>query len=81
MPVPRREIEPLAHLEVEIPLERGHHHRRRGRAQRLLHGPERGDLRLGLDDDEAGRIETEAEEAMPVQAPLIGQAASRGHEE
>jgi len=52
--------------------------RRRSRAQRLLHGPERLRGVLGLDQNDAPWIETEAVEAMTVGAATGRKPAGRG---
>lgn len=69
--MPRREMQPLAGLEVEPGPERACDRNRRSRAQGFLQGPECLRLIRSLDQDYASRIETEARETMSVEpAPM-----------
>ena len=60
------EMQPLAQFQIERVDDAGDGGRRR-RPHRLLHGPQGFLAMRGLDQDQAGRIETERVEAMAVQ--------------
>ena len=77
--VARREMQPLAGLEVESGggADRG----QRARAQRLLQGPERLLVVARLDQDQPGRIKAELLQAVAMRPAVIGERAMRGDEE
>src|SRR5207247_791605 len=68
------EMQSLAGLEIET-FERSRDCGRRGRAQSLLHGPKGLSLVRRFDQDHAGRIETEAVEAMTVRTAVLREGA------
>jgi hypothetical protein len=70
------EMQPLACLEIES-FDRSRDSGRRGRAQGFLDGPKGLSLVRRFDQDHAGRIETEAVEAMTVRAAIPREATGR----
>src|SRR5215510_16169504 len=71
------EVQSLARSEIELP-NHARDGRRRSRVERFFHGPERLRGVLGLDQNHAGGIKTEAIEAMAIAAPECREAAGRG---
>jgi hypothetical protein len=77
----RREVQSSARLEIELLADRAGDGGGHGRTQRLLQGPKSLHLVLGLDQDQAGRIEAELVEAVPVGVAISGKTARRDDEE
>ena len=69
------ELQPLAGLQIELVDHAGDGGRRR-RTQRFLHGPQGFFAVRGLDQDQAGGIETETVQAMTVKPAMV---ARLGH--
>ena len=70
-----------AGLEIEISPDRASDRSGHGGTQSLFNGPESLHLVLGLDQDQAGRIEAEIVEAMAMRVAVIGKAAWRDDEQ
>jgi len=70
-----------AGLEIEISPDRASDGSGHGRTQSLLHGPQSLHFVLGLDQDQAGRIEAEIVEAMAMRVAVISKAAWRDDEQ
>jgi len=79
--ISRREMQPSACLQIELLADRARDGRGHGRAQRLLECPKRLHLILGLDQDQAGRVEAKLVEPMPMRMAESRKAARRDDEE
>jgi hypothetical protein len=77
-------MQPLAGFQIEL-VDCARDRGRRRRTQRLLHGPQRFFAVRRLDQDQAGRIETEILQAVTVQAAMraavLAQPKDRHHQE
>ena len=72
---PGRQLQSLAGLEVEPHSDCTCYGNRRSRAQGFFDGPQGLPLLPGLDQDHAGRIETQGIEAMAMRAAAVGEAS------
>jgi hypothetical protein len=79
--ISRSEMQPSACLEIELQADRARDGRGNGRAQRLLERPKRLHLILGLDQDQAGGVETKLVEPVTVRMAISRKPPRRDDEE
>jgi hypothetical protein len=79
--ISRREMQPSARLEIELLADSARDGGRNGRAQRLLECPKRLHLVIGFDQDQAGRIDAELVEPVPVRMTMSREPSRREDEE
>jgi hypothetical protein len=79
--ISRSEMQPSACLEIELLADRARDGRGNGRAQRFLERPKGLHLILGLDQDQAGKVEAEFVEPVTVRMAISRKPSRRDDEE